>query len=153
MNGNDIDDPLIGNLPWHAQHECWGGFIDVTGHTIPLTVMPSEQSEPPLGFIRSLVDVLRKDEKRFRRSAAEELLDVYNEDWRVYTGDELEMSVDTFVAQLSLKTLLFEFITLDATRDLAWGAVLTYDASGMFTEHDVAVTIRDDLSVAGVGLD
>ena len=79
----DIRDESIGNLPWNEQHECWGGCIDVSGRSIPLTVMPSAQSEPPIEFLRSLVAVLRREDGRLPQSAADELLDACNDDWRI----------------------------------------------------------------------
>ena len=153
MNRNDICEATIGNLPWHEEHGCWGGFVELNGHSIPLTVIPSGQREPPIAFIQSLVAALRKHDGRLSQSAADELLDVYNGDWRFYTDDEVEVSTETFITRLSLKMLQIEFMRFNSRGQQGWGAVLTYDASDMFTEHDVSVYVHEDLSVAGVGLD
>ena len=78
---------------------------------------------------------------------------MYNGDWRFYTDDEVEVSTETFITRLSLKMLQIEFMRFNSRGQQGWGAVLTYDASDMFTEHDVSVYVHEDLSVAGVGLD
>ena len=146
MKRNDIHHESIGDVPWHEQHQCWGAKIDIVGCPTPLTILASESGDPPIEFISTLVDTIRNDEDRYRRIAADELLHVYNDDWRHYTDDGFEISPETFMQRLSLKMLQIEHLT----QSQSWAAVITYDPANMFTEHDVAVYVSTDLSSRGV---
>jgi hypothetical protein len=147
MAERTIHDEVLGTLTWNDTLDWWEGRVElVPGHGIglSLTVEEDEADAPAvaeIAFARDLLARLREREPEARVVAAEELLEIYNEEW----NDEEPLSEEEFMSRLTLEDVN---IAPDGS------AELYYQDDGLFAGHTVLVTVGadgnfEDADVAG----
>jgi len=147
MAERTIHDEMLGALTWNSQLGWWEGQAEIAPDrsvTFSVSVEDEETDEEPRVEIENARRVLLRlpeQEPEARQLAADELLDIYNEEW----NDDDPLSAEEFMTRL----------VLDDVGIFADGsAELFYQDGGLFTGHAVLVTLDaagnlDDADIAG----
>lgn len=144
-DGDTVAHPVFGELRWETLRECWFTQVcDSEGGQVDVSVKPHEQD--PLAVLDRATDLYRRAvrvERRILRAAVrEELLELYNETWRV-AGRELT------AAEL-ISQLRFEYIEISPVGVVP--VILSYTAGDLFGGHTVDVEVDETLSYIDVDL-
>ena len=136
MEERTIHDDVLGTLTWNGQLDWWEGRVELApGHAIGLSLGVEEEesapSEEETAQARRLLLRLREHEPEARIVAAEELLDIYNDEW----NDDEPLEEEEFMARLTLDDLS---IAADGS------AELFYRDDNLFAGHTVLVTVGAD---------
>jgi hypothetical protein len=153
MSETDIGNDVLGKVPWHPAHGCWGACVDIGGGAVPFTVFRVEGGTPPIDLATAVVSTLRTDERRFRKYAADELLGCYNNDWRRFTGDDLRLDDEAFIARLTLQSIVTHPYRFGAFGAVQWEVLVRYDAAGMFGLHAVMIVVEEGLRFRAAQID
>jgi hypothetical protein len=133
---------VFGRLEWDGELGCWLGGIDWPPgrHTEVALWLSGDDLAGDLRMAAEGLEWLQAHEGQARRTAAEEMLEVYNDSWQdaegPLTGTEL-------FGRLELARIEFEE---DGT------LLLTYDAGELFGGHEVDAEFGPDRSFRGAGL-
>ncbi|MDQ2686365.1 MAG: DUF2262 domain-containing protein [Armatimonadota bacterium] len=147
MAERTIHDETLGLLTWNSRLDWWEGrFLLAPGHPIGFSIGVEEDDSDanPTAEIqrtRLLLGRLPELEPEARQLAADELLDIYNEEW----NDDAPLSAEEFMARLTLDDI---GIAPDGS------AELFYQDDGLFAGHAVLVSLDadgnlDDADIAG----
>ena len=147
MPERTIHDETLGTLTWNSRLDWWEGQAEwAPGRRVgvSLSVEDDDPDAAPTAAIAHagrVLNSLAELEPEARQLAADELLEIYNEEWN--DGDPL--SPDEFVTRLTL-----EDIGLAADGS----AELFYQDGGLFAGHTVLVSLDeagnlDDADIAG----
>ena len=146
MPDRTIHDDVLGTLTWNDKLDWWEGRVELTPeHAIGLSISVEGEEGVPLGEeieqARSILIRLREREPEARIVAAEELLDIYNDQW----NDDETLDEEEFMARLTLDDLS---VAADGS------AELFYRDDNLFAGHTVLVTVGvdgnfEDADIAG----
>jgi hypothetical protein len=141
MDLPSIHEEVLGRLTWDAEFACWSGETElVPGQPVGLFVSQGDAGLPAaLRSARGTLELLRLNEADLRRRAAEELLDLHNEEW----NDGLSITQEEFVERMTLESIAF---FPDG------GAELCYHDSGLFEGHAILLRVGADGAFDGATL-
>ncbi|MBD2356332.1 DUF2262 domain-containing protein [Tolypothrix sp. FACHB-123] len=142
MTQQVIKNKILGELTWHNDLNWWKGKLEITpGNVISLSV-DSENIETPSvselayhSFTR-----IQQQEVNLRRSAANHLLDLYNDSWN--NSDAIDCP--TFMNLIKLEAVHLNFdgsaTIYYEDGDLFGGHVIvvSIDCNGIFEDADIA---------------
>lgn len=137
MAERTIHDETLGLLTWNNRLDWWEGrFLLAPGQPVGISIGVEEDdpdTEPTAEIQRArlLLDGLAELEPEARQLAADELLDIYNEEW----NDDDPLSAEEFMTRLTLEDI---GIAADGS------AELFYQDGGLFAGHAVLVSLDAD---------
>jgi hypothetical protein len=137
-----IYNDVFGRLTWDGRQGCWLGGIDwpLGSHTEVAIWHAGTDVAAGLRTAAESLDWLMSHERYARRCVAEEMLEVYNHDWR----DEPEpITEEDLVRRIELVRVAF---------GEDGSLLLTYDAGEMFGGHVLDGEFGADRSFRGAGL-
>jgi len=86
MNKRVIQDALLGELIWNELTDTWEGYFEIspaikTYCAFYLGEEPDFWENNRQRYL-NMLDLIKRDEEKIRRYAAEEMIDSYNDNWR-----------------------------------------------------------------------
>ncbi len=130
-----MHDDVLGTLTWNEQLDWWEGEAELLpGHVIRISVGVEDEAAPTdaeMAQARAVFLRLREREPEARIVAAEELLDIYNDEW----NDDEPLGEEEFMARLTLEDLS---VAADGS------AELFYSDDNLFSGHTVLVSVGPD---------
>lgn len=147
MDQGTIRDDMLGALVWNSDLDWWEGRVDMLpGHSvsISLTVEDDEDSATDIDALiqhgRRIVAFIREHEPEARLVAADELLDIYNQEW----NDGKPLDEEEFMDRLAIDDVNVaddgsaELFYKDDDLFAGHTVVVTIDTAGNFADADVA---------------
>ena len=141
-----LHDDVLGTLIWNDKLDWWEGQVELApSHAIGLSIGVEEEEGDPspeeIEQARRILFRLREREPEARIVAAEELLDIYNDQW----NEDEPLDEEEFMARLTLDDLS---VAADGS------AELFYRDDNLFAGHTVLVTVGvdgnfEDADIAG----
>lgn len=146
MAEDAVHDEVLGKLTWNSDFDWWEGDVDLSPNhsiSISLTVDSGDEKSDIDSLIRHgrrIVAFIREHEPEARLVAAEELLDIYNQEW----NDGKPLTEQEFIDRLTLDDIN---IAADGNAELFYKdddlfaghtVLVTVDAAGNFADADVA---------------
>lgn len=147
MAERTIHDEALGTLTWNSRLDWWETQAEwAPGRCVGVSISVEDDAADTaptaeIAHTRRVLNSLPELEPEARQLAADELLEIYNEEWN--EGDPL--SAEEFVTRLTLEDV---GIAADGS------AELFYQDGGLFAGHTVLVSLDtdgnlDDADIAG----
>lgn len=145
----DIEHPVLGTLSWKDELDSWESEIEFDAHrrigfllTLQEGAGPTNDLPALLRLGVELVDWARRTEFQCRQRIADELLDLYNDNWAPEDAT-VPMTRAEFVDRIAPRSL---GLLWDGKGDFYW------DAEDMFAGHWIEVRFSEDRIISEVGL-
>jgi hypothetical protein len=141
MNEHSVQEEVLGRLTWDNRFCCWSGEVDLfPGHRVVISVS-QEDTEllEALRRARGTLERIREEEVGLRHAAAEELLDLHNEEW----NEGAPIDAMEFVRRMRLESIVF---FPDGEADLF------YQDGDLFEGHPIVVGVTSHGAFEGADI-